>query len=132
MKNRSNTKVRNLGLILFFFVSTFAHISKADTHIYSKIDYIHNSNPSGIELVITSKYNDFPTWNSYTGTAKNYSSEVVQTWLFSRLLILDYERCVIQKLKTLTTNKPHQKNLVSILQKKNTSHQSEQADPPLS
>jgi hypothetical protein len=132
MKNRSNTKSFNLGLILFFVVSTFAHISKADAHIYSKIDYFHNSNTSVIELVITSKHNDFPTWNSYTGTMKDSPSTVVQTSLFNRLTILDYERCVIQKLKTLKTNRPYQKNLVSILQKKNTSHQSEKADPPLS
>jgi hypothetical protein len=132
MKNRGNIKSLSLGLILFFVVSTFAHISKADAHIYSKIDYTRNSNPSSIELVITSSHKGFSAWNSYTGTAKDYSLSIVQTPHFSRLFILDYNRCVIQKLKTQTTNKPYQKNLVAILQKKNTSHQSGKADPPLS
>jgi hypothetical protein len=129
MKNGSNTKSLNLGLILFFVVSTFANISKADAHIYSKIDYLHTSNTSVIELVITSEHNVFPTWNRYTEIVKDYSSVIVRTRLFSRLIMLDYERCVTLQLKTVTTNKPNQKNFVSILQKKNTCHQ---ADPPLS
>jgi hypothetical protein len=132
MQNKSNTKFRHLGLILFFVINLLANYSKADEHIYSKIDYLHNSSPSCIELIIASKHINFSIWNCHNGYVTNYSTAAAQPPIFNSFVLLDYERSVIQKLKTQTANNTLHKNLISILQKKNTRHQSEKSDPPLS
>ena len=132
MKNKSIIYYINLGLILFFLLNILVSISKADDHIYSKIDYTHNPNRSFIELVITSENSNFRLWNrNNTEATINYSSTVFKESLFNSFARLYYEQSIIQKLKSLSTRTTFSKNLISVLQKKNNWHQTAQEEPHL-
>ena len=131
MKKSGNIRIGYLSLALFFAISVYANISKADEHIYSKIDYIHCSNPSGIELVIALQHTDSNFWNSSSNGAIYFSTSTAVLPHINRLMLLSFERSIIQKLKALEINNSSQKNLIIILQKKNTWHQPDKADPSL-
>jgi hypothetical protein len=131
MKNKDNIKYRFLSLFLFFVISLLANISKADDHIYSKINYIHVPETIGVELVVAPHHSDFRLLNNPNLAAIQNFVAAIQIPISNRYVLLHYGHDIIQKIKTLElVNSPH-KNIISILQKKNTRHQSEQSDPSL-
>jgi len=131
MKNRS-AKYRALGFLLFFVISTFANISRADEHLYSQIDYFHYSSTNDVELVVAAGHNDLTVWRNDSRNANDQTPIFVQPPLFNPFVIVFYESCVIQKLKTLGLNKSFHLDLITVLQKKNTWHQSKEEPTPLS
>lgn len=131
MKNR-NTKYRVLGFLLFFVISTFANISRADEHSYSQIDYFHYSGTNDVELVVTVGHHTLTIWDNDTRTANDQTPAFVQAQLVNTFALVFYERSIVQKLKILSISKPFQNNLIALLQKKNTWRQSEEEASPLS
>jgi hypothetical protein len=124
-------KNRFLSLIFFFVISLLVNISRADDHIYSRIDYIHVSDPVCVELVVSNHTNDFQSLNDSKSNIPNYSTAGFQSQFFNIFVLLDFEQSVLQKLRTLSTNNSFRENLITFLQRKNAWHQSEKDDPSI-
>lgn len=131
MKSKSPT-YRALSFLLFFVISTFANISRADEPLYSQVDYFHYSSTNDIELVVTAEHNELVVLNNDLRIGNDRTLVSDQTPLFNPLVLIYYERCIVQKLKTLELNDSFNNDLLAILQKKNTWHQSEEEPTPQS
>ncbi len=127
MQDESSTNVNSMPVRLFFILTTFLCMIRYEASLYSPTDSFHPGYQTEVELVVSKRepfQSQFKIADAFTQVFAGFTTPPADLSSIYKYSMLRYRHFVSQRLKVYQSAFSPQHNLLSIIQKNNTWHQS--------